>query len=280
MSGQAIAEPERAMDRYDLYELCVQRAAAVVPFLRAIHGGSARRLAEDFCGTAAVSREWVRSDTSGVASAIGMDLDTGVLDWARAKAAAEGLGRIELVHGDVLSATDRITADGAAAGDGMDVVFVGNFSIGEIHERSELVGYLRWCRERLRPGGVVVIDTYGGASAWRVGASRRAHQAGPGVRVLYTWEQREGDPYSGRVECALHFDVERGGEVVERYPEVFLYRWRLWSVPELRDAMREVGLSHTSVHADLETGTLRETAGKTVEGEGFIVCVAGRAEGV
>ncbi len=71
--------------------------------------------------------------------------------------------------------------------DGCDVLFVGNFSIGYIHERSALVAYMRRCRERLAlgrrgfGGGVFVCDTYGGAAAFQLGAVERATPAEAGT---------------------------------------------------------------------------------------------------
>lgn len=244
------------MDRYDLYELCVQSPRHAVGLLRAIHGGGARVLGEDFCGTAAVSREWVKEDGC---TAVGLDLDADVLRAARARC---GDGRIVLKERDVVRGEV-----GAAA----DVVFVGNFSIGEIHERAALVSYLMRSRQRLSRGGVFVCDTYGGESAYRAGAVVRKHAAPDGAIVHYTWEQRRADPATGMVENALHFRVERGGEIVLELTDAFVYRWRLWSIPELRDAMAEAGFARTSVHSSLkgEAATL---------GASYIVCVAGRGE--
>ena len=39
----------------------------------------------------------------------------------------------------------------------------------------------------------------------------------------------------------MHFRVERDGCIIQEETDAFVYRWRLWSVPELRDAMREGG---------------------------------------
>jgi len=55
------------MDRYDLYELCVQGVEALVPFLAELHGDQPQRLAEDFCGSAALSRHWCETIRGGTA---------------------------------------------------------------------------------------------------------------------------------------------------------------------------------------------------------------------
>ena len=48
----------RELTPHDLYELCVQSPAHLVPFLRAVHGHDPRLLGEDFAGTAALSHLW------------------------------------------------------------------------------------------------------------------------------------------------------------------------------------------------------------------------------
>jgi SAM-dependent methyltransferase len=269
-----IASP---VDRHDLYELCVQSPVHLVPLLRAIHGGDPRVLAEDFCGTAAVARHWVRAVPG--ARAVAVDHDPSVLDRA-ADAGADLAGRLTFIRGDAASASDLSIAAHRA-----DVLFVGNFSIGEIHERAALVAYLRHARARLNPGGVIVCDTYGGESAFRLGAVTRPHPlpSPAGARVHYTWQQRRADPFTGMVECALHFRIEEAGQITDQLFDAFVYTWRLWSVPELRDAMREAGFISTEVHTRLPGAA--DAAPRTTPiadprdiPPSFIVCVAGRVD--
>ncbi len=222
-----------ALDRYRLYELCAQSPGDVVQLLRAIHGGGAMVLGEDFCGTAAVSAVWVRAVEGGRAIAVDCDLEP--LSNAARDAA------IEIVCGDVVDATspDRHR---------VDVLYAGNFSIGERHTRADLLTYLRHARSRLRPGGVFVCDTYGGRNAWITGSTRAEHRLPDGRVVRYTWEQREADPTTGRVVDAMHFRVVRGGKVEAELRDAFVYRWRLWGVPELRDALLEAGFESADVY--------------------------------
>ena len=243
----------RRVDRHTLYELCVQSPAHLVPLLRAIHGGAPRVLGEDFAGTAALSRVWAATVPGG--SAVAVDLDP------------DALAKHPPTPGIVTRCADvREVTDPA------DVVFVGNFSIGYLHTRTDLVAYLRHARSRLAPlattprmsaanpadrSGVFVCDTYGGASAFATGFTHRPHPIpkaldGIGGRICrYTWEQREADPLTGMVTDAIHFRIEDCGEIVEQLDDAFLYRWRLWGVPELRDAMAEAGFASTEVYATL-----------------------------
>ena len=268
------------LSKHDLYELCVQSPRHLVPFIRAVHGSSPAVLGEDFAGSAALSHLWVESSPD--ARAVAVDLD------------ADALG----FHGD----HERVIkhcADVMAINDPADVIFVGNFSIGYLHTRAELVAYLRHARERLiastkepgasatgqatdqatggkgatpeplahargslqtpdtRPSGVFICDTYGGESAFLTGEVHRDHWIPAderfgehkGKRVRYTWEQRKADPLTGMVTDVLHFRVESGGMIEQELLDAFVYDWRLWSVPELRDAMLEAGYAATEVYA-------------------------------
>lgn len=251
-----IDTPALLFDAHALYELTVQSPRALVPFLRQLHGGSPRVLHEDFAGTAAIAREWLAKVESSQAVAI---------DWDAKTLARAALTRgLKCVQADLRRELHNL---GCAA----DIVFAGNFSIGELHTRSELLTYLRQVHARLAPGGMFACDTYGGASAFREGAVERHHIAPDGALIRYTWEQREADPTTARVVNALHFRVLRGGDVVQELTDAFVYRWRLWSVPELRDALAEVGFQSTEVHSELAPRAVPAALD-----ESFIVCVVAR----
>jgi hypothetical protein len=224
------------MDRFELYERTVQAPEHLIPFLVGLHGGAPRVLGEDFCGTALVSRSWVAGLDGG--TAIAVDLDREAL--ARA-GETKGVALVEAdLRRELPEALPR-----------PDVVWAGNFSIGYLRERGELVGYLARTRGRLARGGAFACDTYGGGAAWRVGAAVREHFLLGGLRVRSTWEQRAADPVSARVTNVLSFRVDREGDVVLDLPEAFVYDWRVWSLPELADAAREAGFASSSVYAHL-----------------------------
>ncbi|MFK7962088.1 MAG: class I SAM-dependent methyltransferase [Phycisphaerales bacterium] len=229
------------MDRHDFYEICVQSAEDSVPLLEAVHGERPRRLGEDFAGTAAVARAWVQRVDDG--SAIAVDRDAEALRRGEALASAAGIsGDVQFVTADVRELPDDVAGS-------VDVVYVGNFSICELHLRTELVTYLRAARARLRPGGVFVCDLYGGVGCHEIGTAERTEPGPKGTSILYTWEQREADPLTGRVVNALHFEhFAADGETLAEFSNAFTYDWRLWSVPELRDALQDAGFSATEVH--------------------------------
>lgn len=255
------------LTKHELYELCLQSPRHVVPLLCAIHGRDPATLGEDFAGTAALSHAWTKQVDGGRAIAVDTDAD--------ALAYHGDSPRIEKIHADVLDVHAPC-----------DVLFVGNFSIGYFHSRPELVRYLAHARGRVRPGGVFLSDTYGGESSFLTGAVHRDHPIleGPhrGKRVRYTWEQREADPLTGMVTDICHFRVDAGGMIEQEIPDAFVYRWRLWAVPELRDAMADAGFENTEVYdktpdAVDEAGEAyaRPVDGSEVE-DSFIALVAAR----
>lgn len=253
------------MDRFDLYERCVQSPKDLVPLLRAIHSGNPAVLGEDFAGTAALSCAWIEAVANGRATAVDLD-ETALFRHGED-------GRIE-----------RVAADVRTVSTPADVVFVGNFSIGYLHTRGELVEYLRHARARLATAdGVFVCDTYGGDSAFLTGHVHRPHRLPDGRTCRYTWEQRHADPLTGMVTNAIHFRIEDAGVITDELMDAFVYEWRLWSVPELRDAMGEAGFVRTDVYAKL-ADAVDDEGNAYVEAvrdpddldESFIVLVAGR----
>lgn len=262
------------LDLYDLYERCVQHPGVLTEFLVRSHGGEPRVLREDFCGSAALCRAWVKSCANR--EALGVDLDPAAIDAACERCARlEGMcaSRVRLVQADAAEAAPAGTMP-------PDVIFVGNFSLGEIRTRAELMRYLRLGRERLARGGIFAADTFGGAGVYRRGFRRRIVDATGGTRIHCVWEQGSLDPFSAMIRCAVHFRIEEGGEVTRELPDAFVYEWRLWSVAELRDALDEAGFGRVDVCADLVGAGVvpGESAAERDEesGEGHTVCLIAR----
>jgi hypothetical protein len=237
----------------------------MVTFLAAVHGGRPRTLREDFCGTGGVCRAWAAQGP--LFRAVGVDLDAEPLSRLR------GAPRVRAVRANVLDCPAKA-----------DVISATNFPVGYWHTRRDLLTYLKRTRARLNRRGVFVCDTYGGASAFEPGSTRRDFWLDGGIRLRYTWEQRDADSLTGMVLDVIHFRVDRDGEVIADLPEAFVYRWRLWSIAELREAMNEAGFRATEVYADLvdavdSTGThyVRPVADPRELGHDYIVCVAARA---
>jgi hypothetical protein len=229
---------ERA-DPRRLYERAVQCPEAEVDFLtgrfRWLRGRDARALREDFCGTAAVCREWVERDTDN--TALGLDLDTDVLAWAedRARVALPPAGRerLRLLCADVSTAqTPKV-----------DIIAAMNFSYWLFRERPRLLDYFSAVRASLAEDGVFFLDAYGGYDAFREIIEERAVDDDEGS-FTYRWEQSSYNPIDGAMDCHIHFAFPDGSEL----PRAFSYRWRLWTLPEIRELLAEAGFRRVLVY--------------------------------
>ena len=227
-------------DRFLLYERAVQNPQAEVDFVdrtfKRLRGRTARWLREDFCGTAAVSCEWVRRRKTN--HACGVDLDAEVLAWSRRShlgvLSSEQRARVQLLEQDVMMAVVRP----------MDLVLAMNFSYWLLRGRTALRAYFERVRAALGSDGVFFLDAYGGYDAYRLIVEERQIDD-PGLgRFSYQWEQAQYDPISGRLLCHIHFSFADGS----RLERAFTYDWRLWSLPEIRDLLAEAGFSRVLVY--------------------------------
>jgi hypothetical protein len=133
----------------------------------------------------------------------------------------------------------------------------------------------------LSPGGIVAVDTYAGASAWRIGALERRRVEADGVEIRWLWEQRHADPCTAEVVNALSFRVLVRGDVVVDLHDAFVCRWRLWSIPELVEALREAGLRGVCVETRIDepcAAPERERARSDDRDANCVALVYGRAE--
>ncbi|MEM7577710.1 MAG: class I SAM-dependent methyltransferase [Planctomycetota bacterium] len=224
--------------RLRLYESAVQQPVAEVAFLERVyahgHGQDAwpRTLREDFAGTAAVAAAWCRTDPDREALAVESHLPT--VRWATQH--HNDLDTLYLVHGDAA----------AYHGPRVDLIAALNFSVLIWHTRDALLRYLKHARRCLRDRGVFVMDLFGGPDATAQQTQDRPALDDAGQPVTYRWEQRRYDPLTARLDCRIHFRWPDGREL----RDAFTYDWRLWTVPELLDAMADAGFRKTQVWAD------------------------------
>lgn len=236
------SQAQRA-DKYVLYERAVQVPEADVRFLRRIfrqhYGREPLSLREDFCGTAALCRQWVERSAKHVA--FGIDLDPEPLAFARehhqASLPAAAESRMQLVEGDVRSAVHEP----------VDLTVGFNFSYFLFKTRPDLLAYFRHARRTLHREGLFVLDVFGGADAHRTMDEETDHDD-----FVYCWEQARYDPIAMELLCHIHFEFPDGS----RMRRAFSYDWRLWSIREIRELLAEAGFSRSEVYWE---GTDRET---------------------
>jgi hypothetical protein len=232
LRGKDMAEQS---DRHYLYQESVQDTESEIDFVEETWGELRDRpaevLREDFCGTANTACEWVRRQPFH--RAIGVDLDGVVLNWGRlnnlARLDEEQRTRIDLLQEDVV-----YTAPEPA-----DIVLAMNFSYYLFPTRREMIAYFRNVYEGLVDDGIFFLDAYGGYDAPREIEEERECDG-----FTYIWEQASFNPIDGMMDCFIHFEFPDGS----RMDQAFSYRWRLWTLPELREMLAEAGFSDVTVY--------------------------------
>jgi hypothetical protein len=230
----------KTADRHWLYERSVQNPDQEIPFIRRVfkreYGRYPRFLREDFCGTALLSCRWVAAH--GGHSALGVDCHGPTLDWGRRhnlRPLGGAAQRVMLVQDDVRHVS-RPRAD---------VISAQNFSWWTFKTRRELSGYLHNCRRSLRDEGMLLLDIYGGPEA-QVPQLEEREQDG----WTYVWDQDTFNPITHEIRCLIHFKFPDRSQL----KRAFRYDWRLWTLPETRDLLEEVGFRKVVTYWEIADG--------------------------
>jgi SAM-dependent methyltransferase len=233
-------------DRHHLYEASVQCPEADVRFFDRIYrewnGTLPRSLREDFCGTAAIAAEWVRSRPEN--TAVGVDLHGPTLEWGRRvhiKPLGEAGSRLRILQADVRSVRRPES----------DLIAALNFSYFVFHTRKDLLRYFTTARTALAPRGLFILDIFGGWEAQALTTEKKRKRG-----FTYLWEQARFDPITNLTRFYIHFRFP-DGTMMKR---AFTYDWRLWTIPEIREVLQEAGFRRTRVYWE---GTDHATGGGT-----------------
>ncbi|MBE7467266.1 MAG: class I SAM-dependent methyltransferase [Planctomycetes bacterium] len=229
-------------DRHLLYQEAVQTPDFEVEFMAQAYRQRNRRepriLREDFCGTALNAATWVAAGPQR--RALALDLDAATLDWGR-RQNIQPLGhaarRVDLRCQDVRTVT-RPRAD---------VCCALNFSYMFFTSIKELSAYFKQVRESLTPGGIMLMDCYGGWESQQVKEEPRKVKSDLG-RFTYVWDQADYNPIDNRALCHIHFRFNDGSEL----RKAFTYHWRLYTPVEVQDALELAGFRDVQVYWDIE----------------------------
>jgi SAM-dependent methyltransferase len=222
-------------DRHYLYQESVQDTEAEIDFVQEtwaqLRGRPAELLREDFCGTANTACEWVRRDPQHYS--IGVDLDAEVLEWGRLNNLEQldddQFSRIRLLQENVLDTSPELA----------DIVLAMNFSYYLFLVREDMLEYFRCVHAGLVDDGIFFLDAYGGYDAPREIVEDRECEG-----FTYIWEQESFNPIDATMTCHIHFEFPDRS----RMEQAFSYRWRLWSLPEIRELLTEAGFSDVAVY--------------------------------
>jgi SAM-dependent methyltransferase len=227
-------------DKHLLYQWSVQDVDEELEFAAEQHrkrsGRTAKVLREDFCGTALAACHWVQRHPNR--RAIGLDLDRETLDWAlehNVKPLGKAAERVDLRQKDVRSVTIPKA----------DIVLAMNFSYYVFFPLAELIRYFREVRRSLTPGGIFILDSYGGWESQQILREQRKVDS-PEGSFGYVWDQAEYDPINNRTLCHIHFKFKNG----KTWEKAFTYDWRLYTPAETRDALTAAGFENVDIFWD------------------------------
>ncbi len=233
--------------RLSYYRWAVQHPQAEVAFLARTFEHYFHRpatlLRDDFCGGAGIAMAWAAMSQDHRALAV--DKHPPTCRWAMREAMrvlAERAEDVVVVCADVGDARPPTVPR-------VEVTAAMNFGVLVYQTPATLVNYFRAARQSLKKNGLLVMDVYGGPGAMRPGVQSRAVTPPPASGVLpftYHWEQVSVDHLTHRVRNAIHFE-QRDGTWLRR---AFTYDWRLWTLPELVEAMHAAGFDKAEVWCD------------------------------
>jgi SAM-dependent methyltransferase len=231
-------------DKHDLYENSVQEPEAdndlIDQVWKELKGRLPSSIREDFCGTAACAVEWVKRRPDNTAIAI--DLDPSVLEWGRKRLprrlTVKQRSRLTLIQADVTTVETKQ----------VDSVLAMNFSYYLFKTRPTLLAYFKRALKAIRPGGMMLLDAYGGSDSFLEMEEERDLDG-----FTYVWDQAHYNPINGDAINHIHYEFPDGTKM----KRAFTYDWRLWTLPEIQELLLEAGFKKVNVYwegVDEKTG--------------------------
>lgn len=226
---------DKPFDKYRYYIDSVQAPDVDTDFFlevyREVRKKSPTSLREDFCGSFAVCCEWVKKNPKF--HAIGIDLDPEPIQWGRennlSKLTPQQKNRVAVMQANVLDPELLVT----------DIVVAQNFSYFLFKTRESLKAYFKNVFKTLESDGIFITDCFGGSACYEPNEEETVFK-----NFSYFWDQDSFHPITNEAVFYIHF--KRKGE--KKRMKVFTYDWRLWTIPEIREIMQEVGFSKTLVY--------------------------------
>jgi len=231
-------------DKFKCYQKSVQAPEHEVEFFIRAYRDCYRKtpysLREDFCGTFAVCCEW--ADSNKKRTAIGVDYCGETLQWGRdnnlSELDDEAQKRVRLIQQDVRKRNRPQ----------VDVLAAQNFSFWIFKTRPEVVEYFKTARANLKSEGIMVMDMMGGGECFTEDLTDKRKIKKGKKGFSYHWTQVSFNPINHDCEFNIGFKFADGSKI----EKAFVYEWRFWSIPEVREMLVEAGFSESYVYWDVE----------------------------
>jgi hypothetical protein len=218
-------------DKHKLYKQSVQEPEADIAIFKKLYqeknpGKSLTTLKEDFCGTYTICCEWVKNNANHLA--LGVDYDQATIGYGTRKYLSsldhEQQKRVKIYQQDVRQSIPEKA----------DLTCALNFSYFIFKKRQDLKNYFKTALEGLNENGLLVLDIFGGSQCYEPNEEETEHED---LGFSYFWDQDSFDPITNHAKFYIHFK-QKGRKKMEK---AFTYDWRMWSIPEIKDILTEVG---------------------------------------
>ena len=221
----------KTADKYALYQRAVQSAEQDIEFLfdtyKSLRNKEPKHFREDFCGTCLLSANWVKQGSDFTTESY--DIDPEPLSW--------GLENNLMPLGASMSRVVQYQEDARnPSRQAPDVRCAQNFSYWVFKTRADMLKYFSGVQADLADDGVFVIDLHGGPESMQ---ELEEETEMDDESFTYVWDQDFINPVSGEARLHIHFRFPDGTEMTD----AFIYDWRLWSLPELKDILLDAGFS-------------------------------------
>jgi len=218
------------LDKHELYQNSVQDVKKETEFFkktyRLLFNKQAKTFREDFCGTGALSCEWVKNNVQ--CNAVGIDIDTETLEWG-IKNNVEFLNsdsdRVKLINHNVLVEYPEIEK--------FDVICSLNYSHFLLTKRKDILQYFKNVFRNLSKDSIFIIDFYGGSHIHSDHSHVNYKSSGNSKFI-----SEQVNILNSQQNCSLNFKVSKN-----KYMPFFKYTFRTYSIIELTELLEEVGFN-------------------------------------
>ena len=183
-----------------------------------------------------ISCEWVKSHSRR--TAVGLDLDPEPLAYGKknsfSKLKPDEKKRVKILQQDVCVTTKQK----------FDVIGACNFSFFIFKEREQMKRYFKAALKSLNKDGILVLEMAGGPGFIQKGREQKTYTVKGLGKYTYYWDQQAYDPTTHHGLYAIHFKDSKG----VMHKNEFVYDWRVWTPPELKELMIECGFKDACVY--------------------------------
>ena len=111
--------------------------------------------------------------------------------------------------------------------------------IGFLKNRIDLIKYFKNSHKCLKNDGILILDAFGGYEAHQELEERTKYKD-----FTYVWDQHAFNPITNDLKCFIHFEFKDKSSI----NKAFIYDWRLWSLPEIKECLLESGFKQVDIY--------------------------------